>query len=350
GNFNAAPAPIDVGARFTQRTDKQAIAGLFVRQRATPNSAASNFGVARYLRNYGRENNVGLMVTHRLDEASSQLGLVANNNTTVTIDGQIRPKSQWDIQYMLTTSIDEGSGEVGYAGRIFAGNSSNKFYYGWSTEFIDANYLPAMGFVRQNDLISHNPGGYYIWRPKKLSWIRRWDPGVFASFNHDASNPARFQQASLYIFPVYLWFKDDSFLEFSISPTWQNINFDFAPLGIPIAQDNYFYNRYLIRYNTDQSKKWSASTSYSFGRFYNGVRNTAFFSGRLAPIPQAALTFDYEYIDLKKVGEAREDLVTHLLTVGSRFALNPRVQLSVFYQYNSFDEQGRWNIRGSWEY
>jgi len=38
------------------------------------------------------------------------------------------------------------------------------------------------------------------------------------------------------------------------------------------------------------------------------------------------------------------------LTVGSRFALNPRVQLSVFYQYNSFDEQGRWNIRGSWEY
>ncbi|MEL6696966.1 MAG: DUF5916 domain-containing protein [Bacteroidota bacterium] len=350
GNFNAAPAPIDVGARFTQRTDKQAIAGLFVRQRATPNSSASNFGVGRYLRNYGRENNVGLMVTHRLDEASNQLGQAANNNTTVTIDGQIRPKSQWDIQYMLTTSIDEGSGEVGYGGRIFAGNSSNKFYYGWSTEFIDANYLPAMGFVRQNDLISHNPGGYYIWRPKKLSWIRRWDPGVFASFNHDASNPARFQQASLYIFPVYLWFKDDSFLEFSISPTWQNINFDFAPLGIPIAQDNYFYNRYLVRYNTDQSKKWSASTSYSFGRFYNGVRNTAFFSGRLAPIPQAALTFDYEYIDLKNVGKAQEDLVTHLLTAGARFALNPRVQLSIFYQYNSFDEQGRWNVRGSWEY
>jgi len=36
--------------------------------------------------------------------------------------------------------------------------------------------------------------------------------------------------------------------------------------------------------------------------------------------------------------------------VGSRFALNPRVQLSAFYQYNSFDGQGRWNIRGSWEY
>lgn len=38
------------------------------------------------------------------------------------------------------------------------------------------------------------------------------------------------------------------------------------------------------------------------------------------------------------------------MTVGVRLALNPRLQLSVFYQYNSFDQQGRWNVRGSWEY
>ncbi|MEP4948687.1 MAG: hypothetical protein ABJU26_14210, partial [Flavobacteriaceae bacterium] len=33
-----------------------------------------------------------------------------------------------------------------------------------------------------------------------------------------------------------------------------------------------------------------------------------------------------------------------------RIALDPRVQLTPFYQYNSFDEQGRWNVRFSWEY
>jgi hypothetical protein len=26
------------------------------------------------------------------------------------------------------------------------------------------------------------------------------------------------------------------------------------------------------------------------------------------------------------------------------------VQLSVFYQYNSFDRRSRWNVRGSWEF
>ncbi len=349
GSFNAAPAPIEAGARFTQRTEQQAIAGLLVRQGETATSQNSNFGVLRYLRNFGRENNIGVMVTQRSDQSKGEIDLAGNNNTTLTLDGQLRPTSQWDVQYLLTSSIDEASGETGYAGRIFVGNQSNKLYYGWVTEYTDENYNPRMGFVRQNNVIRHNPGGYYIWRPK-TDFIRRWDPGMFVNFNHDATDPASFQQASLYIFPVYAWFKDNSFLEMSFTPTWQNINFAFAPLGLAIEQDNYYYTRYLIRYNTDRSKKWSLSLSYDFGSFYNGNRNTIRSSFRLAPLPQAALTVDYEYNDLNDVGIDEGDLSTHLITLGSRFALNPRVQVSAFYQYNSFDELGRWNVRASWEY
>ncbi len=349
GSFNAEPAPIDFGARFTQRTDKQAIAGLFVRQGDTGTSQTSNFGVARYLRNYGRENNFGIMVTQRSDEQSTEPDLESNSNTTVTLDGQIRPTSQWDIQYLFTTSFDEQSGETGYAGRIFAGSTTNNYYFGWVTEYTDENYNPAMGFVRQTNVIRHNPGGYYIWRPK-TDFIRRWDPGVFVNYNHDAADPSSFQQSSLYIFPVYTWFRDNSFLELSFTPTWQNINFNFAPLGLQIAQDDYFYTRYLIRYNTDQSKKWSIQASYNFGDFYDGTRNTLLLSARVAPIPHAAITFDYERNKLERIGAENRDLSTDLITVGSRFALNPRVQLSAFYQYNTFDEQGRWNVRASWEY
>lgn len=350
GSFNAEPAPIQAGARFTQRTEKQSIAGLFVRQDATDGSPISNFGVARYLRNFGRENNIGVMVTHRLDEKSVELGTESNNNTTLTLDGQIRPASEWDIQYLFTSSIDKGTGETGFAGRVFVGNTTNKSYLGWVTEYTDANYNPGMGFIRQNNVIRHNPGGYYIWRPKHINWIRRWDPGAFVNYNHDASNPSSFQQASLVIFPVWLYFKDNSFLELSFTPTWQNINFDFAPLGLEIAKDRYFYTRYTFRYNTDRSKKWSAGINYNFGKFYNGMRNTIKLSGRLAPIPHIAVTVDYERNDIQGVGVDERDLTTDLFTIGSRFALNPRLQLSAFYQYNSFDKQGRWNVRASWEY
>ena len=350
GAFNATPAPIDLGARYTQRTAKNTLAGLFVRQRETDNSAAANFGVFRYLKNYGRENNIGVMLTHRLDENATNLGLASNNNTTLTIDGQIRPTSQIDIQYLLSTSIDQQTGQTGFAGRLFAGKSTNTYYFGWVTEYTDANYNPRMGFVRQSNVIRHNPGGYYIWRPKKINWIRRWDPGVFVNYNHDATDPKQFQQASLYIFPVYTWFKDNSFLEMSFSPTWQRINFDFTPLGLEIAQKDYNYIRYVLRYNTDQSKKLSGFIQYNFGDFYNGTRNTVVARLRFAPIPHVAFTADFEHNDLNEVGVLNQNLNTNLYTGSVRFALNPRVQLSTFYQYNSFDSQGRWNVRFSWEY
>ena len=349
GDFNAQPAPIEVGTRFTQRTEKDALAGLYVRQGSTENSAAANFGVLRYLRNYGRENNIGIMVTHRLDERDGGLNLDANNNTTITIDGLIRPTSEWSIQYLASASVEESSQETGFAGRVFAGKTTNKYYFGWLTEFIDDKYNPGIGFIRQQNLVNHNPGGYFILRPKG-DFIRRWDPGVFVNYNHDATDFSNFQQASLYIFPIFMWFKDDSFLEGSIIPSWQNINFNFAPLGIRIEEDNYFYNRYVLRFNTDQSKKWSISTSYNWGGFYNGRRQTVESNLRLAPNPYVAFTLDYSYERLRDLGLAEENLETHITTVGARFAANPRLQLSTFDQYNTFDDQGRWNIRLSWEY
>lgn len=47
GSFNSETAPIEIGARYTNRTEKEAIAGLLVRQGNTANSPNSNFGVAR---------------------------------------------------------------------------------------------------------------------------------------------------------------------------------------------------------------------------------------------------------------------------------------------------------------
>ena len=139
-------------------------------------------------------------------------------------------------------------------------------------------------------------------------------------------------------------------MEISLTPTWQNINFNFAPLGLEIEQGDYSYVRYLLRYNTDQSKKLSGSVRYNFGNFYNGTRNTVIAGLRFAPLPHIAVTADYEHNDINGVGVQQQDLSTNLYTASLRLALNPRVQLSTFYQYNSFDDQGRWNVRFSWEY
>jgi len=350
GNFNAEPARINAGGRYTMRNEDRTVAGLYIHQAETDNSPGASFMAGRYLQNYGKENNIGVMFTHRLDQQSSELGVQQSNNTTVTVDGFVRPKDTWSVSYMVSGSRDNSKDTLGVAGRFFAGNSTNKYYLGWLTNFVSEDYNPDMGFVFQKNVIWHNPGGYYIWRPKNIPWIRRFDPGAFFNYYHDFSDPGKFQQASIYLFPVYLFFTDGSFLQYAVFPTWQNINFNFAPLGIPITQDDYYYTRHQVNFNTDRSAKFSVSGNINWGSFYNGRRTTISGGLRIAPIPHAALTVDYEYNDLADLGESRESLETHLTTIGSRFAVNPRIQLSAFYQYNTFDKQGRWNVRASWEY
>jgi hypothetical protein len=215
---------------------------------------------------------------------------------------------------------------------------------------VTRDYLPGMGFTFANNVVHHNPGGYYIWRPKKeKSLIRRADPGFFVNYYHNASD-GKFQQADLYIFPVYQWFRDNSFMQVAITPTWQNIDFLFAPLDIAVPEGRYFYTRYKAEYNTDRSRKLSGSAEAEFGRFYDGRLLTLTTGARFAPSPHAALTLDYELNRARSLGKNDEDKDVHLYSVGMRLALNPQLQSTVFYQYNSLNKTGRWNARLSWEY
>lgn len=349
-SFNAQPAPLDFGARYTQRDEKRTIGVLGVRQGNTNEAGGSTFGVARYTQNYGKENNFGAMVTHRIDDSFNAQNIHRKSNTTITIDGFIRPKDEISISYLLSTSIDSEIADLGYSGRIFAGKRTNDYYMGYVNTFVSENYNPDMGFVFQKDVMYHSPGGYAILRPKSLPFIRRWDPGFFINYYHDLKDFGNFQQASIYIFPIYVFFKDNSFFEAAFTPTWQNINFNFSPLGINIEQKKYNYTRYILRYRTDQSKQLSASVSYDFGNFYNGKRNTLKSSLRYAPMPNISFTGNYEHNNINALGLLNTDLNTDLYSANLRLALNPRLQFNSFYQYNSFDKQGSLNVRLSWEY
>jgi hypothetical protein len=347
--FDAGPVPIDAGLRFTDRTEKRSIAGMYVHQQHTASQGAANFGVMRYLKNYGEQNNIGIMITHRLDEAAPVKNFQQRNNTTATIDGFIRPNNTWGIQYLASASRNNTNDSIGFAGSFSASRDLPRWYYGWSTKVVDEKYVPGMGFVFANNTIHHNPGGYYIWRPKKWKFIRRLDPGFFVNYYHN-TNDLSFQQADLYLFPIYTIFQDGSFFEYAITPTWQNINFPFTVLDMAISGSQYYYTRHRFTYRSDQSRKYSLKGSFEFGNYFNGQLQTTTAGIRMAPIPNVALTADYEYNAFQQIGRELMNRSATLITGGLRLALNANIQASVFYQYNSYNEQGRWNIRGSWQF
>lgn len=341
GNFNAQPAPIHFGSRFTNKTAKRTIGALYVKQGKTEKSLDTHFGVARYIHNYGKENNVGIMATHRNSDKIK--------NSTITIDGLIRPSNNWAFNYMVSMSLDTNIGKKGFAGSYKISRKTLSSYLGLVGGFVDKNYNPTMGYVFKKDIVSYIPAGYYFWRPKN-SFFRRWDIGGMVFYYHDFENFGQFQQTAIKLEPIYTWFKNNHFFKVAIIPTWQNINFKFKPLGIEIPESNYYYTTYEAEYKTDASQKLSANFEYIFGNFYNGRKQTIKTGVRYTPIPNIAVTGEYEYNDINGLGVKNKDLYINLYTAGLRCALNPRVQLSAFYQYNSFNKTGRINTRFSWEY
>jgi hypothetical protein len=347
--FGANSVPIDAGVRYVERNTDRAIAGMYVRQRGSETQPTANFGILRYLKNFGTQNSIGAMLTHRYDDAAERLGFGGKHNLTFTLDGIVRPTDELTISATLSGSLDSTSRQLGSAGNVFASYNSNTMYAGtlhaWATE----RFLPGMGFVAQPNTMFHNPGAYAIIRPAERTWWRRWDPGVFMELYHNVSD-GKFQQASLDIFPLWFYFQDNAFARYSIVPTWQNINFDFAPVGVEIEQGRYFYLRHILQYSSDASARFSFVVRGELGGYYNGSLTTLFGSLRYAPIPNIAFAAEYERNQFFSVGKNRENLATNLITGSIRLAYSPQVQLSVFYQYNSFDRRSRWNVRGSWEF
>lgn len=345
-----SPIPINAGIRYTEKSERYTISGMYVNQRRNQLQAPSNFGLLRYIQNYGTQNNWGVMLTHRLDQGDKDKGFRRQDNTTLTVDGIMRPNDKWTIQYMLTSSRTNNNDSIGFGGSFYAGRSTNKVSFSWFSNFIGEKYYPAMGFISRSELLFHSPGMYFIARPSwKPKWIRRFEPGVNAYYYQSAKDFS-FQEASLYIFPLYAVLQNGGKIEFSILPNWQNLPFQFDPIGATIAPGRYQYNRYYASFATNPAAKVSADLTYEWGGYFDGRQKLVKVGVRVAPDPHATLRTTWEYNDFSNLGIYKSNINTHLITTELRLALNPRFLVSGFYQYNSLDRQNRWNVRTSWEF
>lgn len=347
--FDAKPVPIDAGVRYTDRTQQRTIAALYVHQKGTDFQGPANFGIIRYLKNYGKQNAAGIMLTHRLDEAEPAKGILQRNNSTLSLDGIIRPKNDITIQYLLTASRDNSNDSIGLAASFYIGWAPNKAYLQYWADFVSEKYMPGMGYIFAGNTVRNNAGGYFIWRPKDKpgNLIRRWDPGVFVTTYHNVSD-GEFQSAELDIFPVWIYFRNNN--TFFVDIYLNSEQFFFSPLEIPVKPGKYFFTQFNPRFATDASRKLSGGIGFSTGSYYDGAKSQLDLNARIAPNPHIAFTASYQDIAIRNLGINKTDANYAIITAGARLAANPRLQLSVFYQYNSYTKQGRWNVRGSWEF
>jgi hypothetical protein len=345
------PIPLDGGLRLTSRSSTQQLGLLAMRQRALDTSPASNFAVARYSRNIARQSRLGGMLTYRRDDAISNGGqaLGEHRNATYTVDGLWQPTQSFGIQGMVSASDDDTTGD-GLGGQLWVSYSSNRLtlsslhYYskdynpGIGLELLDTNYV-------MNSLIAN-----FDFRSARLpASIRSFNPGVSA-FIFRSSDDGELLFAYAPIRPFRLRFQSGALIDMVIEPNRQRLEEPFSPAGIEIAPGEYDYTRYRMSARTDQSRIFSADASAETGGYFDGRLTSYTVAGRFAPSAKIELSADLQVNQIADLGIAAEDKTTRLYRVNARLALNPQLQITGFYQWDSLSDRSAWNFRLSWEY
>jgi hypothetical protein len=345
------PIAIDAGARYVRRTTSENIGLLFIQTRADDrrNLPQSQFAVARFSRNLGEENRLGAMLNVRQDAATP--ATLSTTNIVTSLDGFWRISPSWSYQAMISNSQTRGANGNGFGAYSFLAWNDNAGYVGLVNALVSPDYNAGTGFVGRQNVVVTSLGMYPNFRPDwKPSFIRAFEPDLFINLFHGVSD-GKLQEASIQFSPIYITFQSGANLVFSIQPNWQFPTERFTPIaGVSVAAGEYTFTRFELRISSDQSAPYSMSFAGSSGGYFDGRLHSADLTLRARPIPHLALSLRWLWNELYDVGGSGNYRQTHLLAPELRLALNPRLQLIAFYQYNTAVNVGTLNARLAWEF
>ena len=340
------PVPIEAGLRVVNRSLTSSSGFLYVRQKGNDTNLATNFFVGRFSKNVGKQNRIGGIITWKND--------AVHDNLTASVDGFFRLNESTSLNTIAMLS--EGSGEkTGFSGSYQLSHKGIDWNYFLTQNIVNQNFNPEMGFVGRANVIENSIGGYWLNRGKWLpKYIRSFEPGGYY-LNYYSASTGRLVEEQYNTNPVWFTFQNGGGFGIFTNTFYQLLDYSDGsePLSffdVNIAAGKYNYNRFLLLYFSDPSKKISYSVNAETGKYYNGNLTTITGGLVVAPLPHISLEANLTSNNYQNLGIKSESGNNQLYTISGRFALNPRVQLIGFYQHNSISNFDVWNVRFSWEY
>ncbi len=337
-----SPIPIDAGGRFVYRSSKRNAGAMVMRQRASPTTPGTNFFVGRFSENLGKQNRIGGLMT------------VKNNtdgtNIVSAIDGFFRMGESHSLNTMVIHSnTGNKNGFAGYARYYY---TNNQFKLWWTQSLVSKDFNPELGFVSRSDVIGTTPGIFTYYRGKYLpfkNWIRAFEPGILTEFYHQAST-GKLIERQINMNPIWLNFQGGGYFGYLVNPTYQLLTEPFYPLGVEIGEGKYNYVRHQFYFASDPSSVVSTNVNFETGSYFNGKLTSFSTVLTVAPVPHFYIQGQFNRNHFREVGQLLTSKKVDLYTISGRLAVNPRLQLTGFYQKNSENNSANYNMRLSWEY
>ena len=351
--------PILGGARLTGKIGQNDIALMSVQTDEALGTAAENFTVAKYSRDWGRSR-VGALFVNKTD--IDAFGDLANDtsyhNRTYAIDASIAPHPNFTIVGFLSATEtsglqtpvddpgtpireDEGYGGMGSYINMEWLDADWRIYAEYAD--FENDYNPEVGFLPRNGIRTSK---WHIERsPRPDFWgIRVLSPMVNYIYTTDQTG---LRVADRWHYMLGMRFDNGAFLN-----VWWNDHFDrvernFSLNDVVIPVGDYNFNEYRVSFDSNPSRRFYYGMMLAPQQFYGGDRLES--QGKLGARLSDRLSTEASWTR-NDVSLPGGDFEVDLASIRVDFAISPTMAIRSITQYNSFVEQFSSSARFRWTY
>jgi len=339
---DGSTVPILGGVRVTGSVGEWKVGLLEMQTESVGNTlAASNFGVARVLRELKNRSAVGVLFTNRLE--TGDLAGDDSWNRVFAVDGRWGIGDYGTISGFVARSETPGMDGNATAGHINASYSNERGILSLGYTEVAEDFNPAIGFLRRTDYRKLSTTVFSRWRPQDFIGIQELRPHVTyrGYWKRDG-----FQQTGyLHVDNHWEW---RSGWEIHTGRNWTYegvINgFQIAD-GISVPAGEYPHAEWQIVGMMPERSPVRAEVRLNRGGFFGG--------SRWAWVPEVSARYGEKVTAEIALGHNRVDLpdgqfITNLFRARASYSFTPRIYLQALGQYNDQSEQWSMNVRFGW--
>jgi hypothetical protein len=338
--LGAGGTPIDIpgGLRLQGRAGRQQVGLIAAR---TGDGEWATDVVGRVRRDVLGRGYVGAMAT--LSDKSGRPGSLAGG-VDVNLPYRVFGDQNFVVLANAAWSRDSVGASTGGHYRVVLDYPNDRMDLVARYDRVDRAFRPALGFVQQRGI--HRLGGNLAITPRpKGGPIRRFEFNALG-YNVVWRDDGPLDNASFTVRPFGAQFQTGDRVEVNLSRRFDRPDTDFGIFpGVRVPSGTYVWNRAELRYVGTAARWWSVDGNASTGTFYDGRSTDASLGVRFRLEPHVLLTVDGS---TTQADLAAGSFTARTVRLRGDYAANPRLNATLFAQYDNQSERLSVNARVRW--
>ncbi len=341
--------PILAGLRFFGKLDKTNVGVMSIQTAEKDEVETTNYSVIRIKQDVFKQSSIGVIATQKFSK--NHFNRVYGSDFTYATseifgDKNLLVGGSFAVSSTETDGVTENLNQDNLTYNVFLSYPNDVIEYDFGFTTVQKGFNPEMGFAYRNNYrmlyteLQFNP------RFKKLPFFRNM---IFKpiDINYYINDETKEVETIFYEWrPLGFVTKSGEFMEFNVQHIFDHPTEDFELIDdVIIPEGEYWDNRLELQLSSFRGRKISGALEVNVGEFYTGNRQRFEVSTNVNINNHLNFNFDWQRnnVQLPEKSFSTDE-------IGGRidYAFNPKLQSSIYAQWNTEDEDILINYRINW--